>query len=130
MKKYFLSNSFGQVATPVYLIEDTSLEENACLWYKIPGLSSLNQIGGYGFLAFCPTRCGNEAFFKYFINEVILPFVQDIQAIIQSSTGKVWTEDDHQAIVFMSCGGEESQIRVLLEETIATKFSDLLIVVA
>jgi hypothetical protein len=28
-------------------------------------------------------------FFKYFIDEVILPFVQDIQAIIQSSTGKV-----------------------------------------
>ena len=30
----------------------------------------------------------------------------------------------------MSCDGEESQIRVLLEETIATKFSDLRIVVA
>ena len=43
---------------------------------------------------------------------------------------KVWTEDDHQAIVFMSCDGEESQIRVLLEETIATRFSDLRIVVA
>ena len=89
VKKYFLSNSFGQVATPVYLIEDTSLEENVCLWYKIPGLSSLNQIGGYGFLAFCPTRCGNESFFNHFIDKVILPFVQDIQAIIQSSTEKV-----------------------------------------
>ena len=30
----------------------------------------------------------------------------------------------------MSCDGEESQIRVLLEETIATRFSDLRIVVA
>ena len=33
--------------------------------------------------------CGNEAFFKYFIYEVILPFVHDIQAIIQSSTEMV-----------------------------------------
>lgn len=89
VKKYFLFNSFGQVATPLYLIEDTSLDENVCLWYKIPGLSSSNQVGGFGFLAFCPTRCGNETFFKHFIDEVIFPFVQEIQANIQSSTEKV-----------------------------------------
>ena len=43
---------------------------------------------------------------------------------------KVWVEDEHQAIVYMSCDGEESQIRVLLEETVAVRFSDLRIVVA
>ena len=43
---------------------------------------------------------------------------------------KVWAEDDQQAIVFMSCDGEESQIRVLLQDTFAEKFSDLRIVIA
>ena len=89
VKKYFLSNSFGQLAQPVYLIEDTSLKVEECYWYKIPGLSSSNQVGGCGFLAFCPTRCGNEAFFKLFIDEVALPFVKDIQFVVQTSTNKV-----------------------------------------
>ena len=43
---------------------------------------------------------------------------------------KVWTEDVHQEKVFMTCDGEESQIRVLLEEAFAEKFSDLRIVIA
>jgi len=43
---------------------------------------------------------------------------------------KVWTEDAHQEKVFMTCDGEESQIRVLLEEAFAEKFSDLRIVIA
>ena len=43
---------------------------------------------------------------------------------------KVWTEDVHQEKVFMSCDGEESQIRVLLEKAIADNFSDLRIVIA
>ena len=89
LSKYFLSNSFGQLAQPVYLIEDTSLKVEDCYWYKIPGLSSSNQVGGCGFLAFCPTRCGNEAFFKFFIDEVVLPFVKDIQASIQTANNKV-----------------------------------------
>ena len=89
VKKYFLSNSFGQLAEPVYLIEDTSLRVEECYWYKIPGLSSSNQVGGCGFLAFCPTRCGNKAFFKLFIDEVVLPFVKDIQASIQTAANKV-----------------------------------------
>jgi len=42
VKKNFLSNSFGQLAQPVYLIEDTSLLEGDCYRYKIPGLSSSN----------------------------------------------------------------------------------------
>ncbi len=82
VKKYFLSNSVGQVATPLYLIEDTSLDENVCLRYKIPGLSSSNQAGGVGFLAFCPTKCGNYTFSKHLIDEVIFPFVQEAQANI------------------------------------------------
>lgn len=89
VKKYFLSNSFGQLAQPVYLIEDTSLKVKECYWYKIQGLSSSNQVGGCGFLAFCPTRCGNEAFFKLFIDEVALPFVKDIQFVVETSTNKV-----------------------------------------
>ena len=43
---------------------------------------------------------------------------------------KVWTDDVRQEKVFMSCDGEESQIRVLLEKAIAEKFSDLRIVIA
>ena len=43
---------------------------------------------------------------------------------------KVWAEDVHQEKVLMSCDGEESQIRVLLEEAFAEKFSDLRIVIA
>ena len=80
VKKNFLSNSFGQLAQPVYLIEDTSLKVEECYWYKIPGLSSSNQVSRCGSLAFCATRCGNEAFFKLFVDEVVLPFVKDIQA--------------------------------------------------
>ena len=89
MKKNFLSICFGQLAQPVYLIEDTSLKVEECYWYKIQGLSSSNQVGGCGFLAFCPTRCGNEAFFKLFIDEVALPFVKDIQFVVQTSANKV-----------------------------------------
>lgn len=43
---------------------------------------------------------------------------------------KVWTDDVRQEKVFMSCDGEESQIRVLLQDTFAEKFSDLRIVIA
>lgn len=59
-------------------------------------------------MAFCAARCGNEAFFKLFVDEVVLPFVKDIQASIKTATTKVWAEDVHQEKVFMSCDGEES----------------------
>ncbi len=39
-------------------------------------------------------------------------------------------DDEHQACVFISCDGEESQIRVLVQEAMAEKFSDRRIVVA
>ncbi len=89
MKKNFLSICFGQLAQPVYLIEDTSLIEGDCYWYKIQGLSSSNQVSGCGSLTFCATRCRNKAFFKLFVDEVVLPFVKDIQASIKTATNKV-----------------------------------------
>ena len=39
-------------------------------------------------------------------------------------------DDEHQACVFISCDGEESQIRVLVQEAMAEKFSDRRIVIA
>ena len=55
LKKYHFTNSAGQKAPLVYLIEDETISADECLWYKVPGLSCDNSVGGYGFVAFCRT---------------------------------------------------------------------------
>jgi hypothetical protein len=89
------------VTQPIYLIEDTCLDDNVCLWYKIPGLSSSNQIGGMDFWP--PVRQGVVMwlFYKYFIDEAILPFVQDIQAIIVI----IWRSNPYYLMKMPSANG-------------------------
>ena len=63
-KKYHLSNSFGQMSPNAYMIEDDTIGPDECHWYKVAGLSSDNSVGGYGFIAFCKNRSGNDNFFS------------------------------------------------------------------
>ena len=88
-KKYHLSNSFGQLSPNVYLIEDDTIGPDECHWYKVPGLSSDNSVGGYGFVTFCKNRSGNDKFFELYIDVVILPFVTACQAQVEACTQKV-----------------------------------------
>ena len=88
-KKYHMSNSFGQMSPNAYMIEDDTIGPDECHWYKVDGLSSDNSVGGYGFIAFCKNRSGNDKFFELYIDNVILPFVTECRAQVEACTQKV-----------------------------------------
>ena len=75
----------------MYLIEDETISADEFLWYKVPGLSCDNSVGGYGFLAFSRNRSSSEKYFEHFIYiyEIFFPFITACQAPVEACTGKV-----------------------------------------
>jgi hypothetical protein len=119
IKKYFFHNSAGQVAPPVYVVADDSMAPNTFRAFKINGLSSTNAAGDYGYLVFCQSRAGNDAFYFWYVTTVVLPFVAKVREYL-GAAGLFPNGDMMSA--FVSCDGEASQIRVLMRADVVALF--------
>ena len=122
IKKYFFHNSAGQVAPPVYVIGDDSLEPEDCITVKVTGLSNTNAVGAFGYLVFCQSRAGNDSFYVWYVTTVVLPFVKEVRENLGSDG--LFPNGDRMA-AFVSCDGEASRIRVLMSEDVVARFKDV-----
>ena len=75
IKLYHCHNAGGQVAPPVYVIADGELAEEECHADKVIGLGNPNVMGSYGYVVRTKTRCCNDAFYRWFLKEVVCQFV-------------------------------------------------------
>lgn len=71
------------------------------------------------YLVFSKTRAGNDSFYTWFATSIVLPFIK----AVKDGLGHLATfADGTDMHAFCSCDGEASQIRVLMEDTVAALF--------
>ncbi len=76
IKLYHYHNAFGTIAPPVYVIADDTLSESDFEFYEVKSLSRNGCEGnGTGYACFTKTRAGNDQFYKWFNERVIVPFI-------------------------------------------------------
>jgi hypothetical protein len=75
IKYMHMGSAAGECTPLVFLLAAPTLSEDAFFVYEIPGLTNTTIAGTIGYLAFCKTRCGNAAFFEWFITTIAIPTV-------------------------------------------------------
>ena len=113
----------------------------------IIGLGNSTEVGSKGYLCFTKTRNGNDAFYRWFANEIVVPFILLVRGIydprvlffnfsfiittifyIYLHTLCTKQNDDGTPMrAFVMCDGEEAQIRFFQEPEIQRKFKEALI---
>lgn len=80
IKLYHMHNAAGAVAPPVYVVADKSMKEGEFVGYRVPGLGNANIPGSFGYVCFTQTRCCNDEFYRWFVKDVVVPFVESCRA--------------------------------------------------
>jgi hypothetical protein len=120
--KYYFHNAADDCAQAVYLIADSEMTSDALETYEIPGLGNGSELASRGWLCICKSRQANTKFYEWFGEHIVVPYVSDSRSIYDSKNA-----DDSQMRAFVTCDGEEAQIRVFQEERMLQKFSTALI---
>ncbi len=105
VKHYHLHNALGYVAPPVYVIANDALQPEDLVARQV---TDIGFNGGTAWLCFTKTRGGNAAFFDFYFNSVVIPFVVQVRNVRNLSG--VSGEVPH---AFVYCDGEASQIAVI-----------------
>ena len=113
IKYYHFHNAAGEAGPAVYIIADDSMSEEEFWVTSVVSLGNSTEVGSKGYLCFCKTRNGNDAFYEWFAKTVVVPFVQKVREIHQEKN-----DDGTDMRAFVMCDGEESQIRVFQKEEI------------
>lgn len=121
VKMYHFHNAAGTCSPPVFVIADGRQDEDTFDAYGIPGLNKDHDKMGY--LVFCRTRNCNSNFYRWFCRTVVVPFVDHIRAHA-AGTDVCQYADGSNMRAFLTCDGEEEQIRVFLEPEIREIFAD------
>ena len=122
IKWYCLVCASGKVnPTNVFVVADPLLGEKEFHFVKIPGLSNNTAVmGSFGYLCFCNSRSGNEAFYEWLNVTVLIDFVNLVR-----EDGSLAVDD----YVFVNCDGEHVQIMPYMNPNIRTKLRDLNVIV-
>lgn len=101
--KYFCICTLAGLICPqlVFVIADSSLNDDDCFTFKVDELSTSNDPYAYGYICVCKTRCGNEKLFMFLNEQVIIPFINLLRQK-HNTTGNT--------NAFVTCDGEADQI--------------------
>jgi hypothetical protein len=77
IKWMMLCNANGNLGKSVFLVEDSSLKDGDFTKDCIRGLAPGTDPKSDGWLCFTKTRAGNNEFFKWYITEIMVSFVQE-----------------------------------------------------
>ncbi len=83
IKLYHCHCAAGRVVPPVFVIADDSMDADALSVNKIEGLANTNGSDAEGYLCFTKTRCCNAAFYRWFIREIVCPFVVTMRKLVR-----------------------------------------------
>ena len=95
IKKVHLHNALGQIAPPIYVIQDTTLADDAFEVHKVPGLTHSSDAEAFGYIVFGKSRCLNLQFYEWFFLNYVFPFVETCQSV---ANAKVCSYDITQNI--------------------------------
>ena len=84
IKWLYLLTAAGTVAPDVFLLADPSMKDGELGWVMIPGLSHLHSVDAKGYLCFCKSRAGYDAFYEWFMTMVVPDFVKGNRREIES----------------------------------------------
>lgn len=62
------------------IIADNSLKEDDFDVFAIEGLGATSQLGSKGYVVFSKTRVPNKAFYQWFNQTIMIPFIRDIRS--------------------------------------------------
>lgn len=119
IKLYHYHNASGNVATPVYCLACPTMDAEDLVVHEIAGLGSDLGIGSSGYLIFTQTRCCNEAFYRWYVRTIVVPFL--VASRIQN---KQFYEDGRPKRGLIYCDGEAMQIKVFQEPDIIDLLRD------
>ncbi len=81
VKLFHLHNAAGHSADPVYIISHDSMKETDFEVRSITGLGNTSAVDAVGHVVFCRSRCGNNAFYTWFIEKLLVPFVKKCREV-------------------------------------------------
>ncbi len=116
IKHYHLHNADGIVAPPVYVIAYDAMDEENFVPKRV---NSMGYNGDDAFICFTKSRAGNNAFFTWYIKEVIIPFITSIRSKIEEKRPALRFKRP-----FMYCDGEYKQISVIQSPEVLKLLSD------
>jgi hypothetical protein len=122
IKYYLILTADGKAAPAIFLLADDKMNVDALDVHKVVGVGHSNcPESNYCYIVFTKTRAGNEKFYSWLIEIMLISFVQ--------STRQYLPDDykNHQA--WFQLDGEWSQIKVFLESNILQQMQDNNIVV-
>lgn len=85
------------------------MDEEECEVYPIAGLGWGLELGQKGFVVFCKTRACNVKFYKWFMNDIYVPFVRQL---------RLHGELAPDAPAYFSLDGEPDQIEMFKDQDI------------
>jgi hypothetical protein len=103
IKWMFLCTAAGHIGDDVFLLSDSTMGEEDFQYVRIRGLTHTCNPAASGWLCFCKTRCGNEKFFKWYITEVLVNFVEDVRHLLP--------DDMKDVCMYIVADGEEVQVK-------------------
>lgn len=107
-------------STFVFVLADSRMGDEELYWYKVPGLTNSSSEDGFGYVVFTKTRCANAAFFAWFVEHVLVPFIKRLDEKY-SSTGS--------DAGFVCCDGEAKQIHPLMKGAIKAMLDALFMMI-
>lgn len=122
VKHYHLHNANGIVAPPVFILADDSMEVEEFIWHECNELATSTDVNGRAYLCRCRTRNANAAFYKWFGTDIVAPFVANVR-----EHSRCQYPDKTPMRAFVTCDGEQEQIKVFQEDAMLKVFEDCLV---
>ena len=122
IKYYHFHNANGDLAPAVFIIADDTMGVDEFFFEKVVGLSHTQIVGAFGYLVFTKTRNCNAAFYRWYANFIVAPFVDECR-----DSHECKNPDDTPMRAFVVCDGEPSQIQIFQESFILDLMRDSLI---
>lgn len=115
VKVYNQISASGSAAPLVFHLANDDMPVDELRVLKVPGFGHDCNPNSFSWVVATTTRCGNDAFYRWFIVNSVLPFIADCK----SAAGF----DD--PFVFYSMDGEELQMRNFMSDIFVTYFDQM-----
>lgn len=116
VKWVMLCDANGNLATDVFLLNDSDMDPNDFKCYQVPGLTHTTIPGAFGYLCFTKIRYGNTNFFSWYITNVVAEFVNQCRSLLPS--------DRMDTDFYCVADGEELQIEPTANDDVIKILND------
>jgi hypothetical protein len=116
IKWFMLCNAAGIMGIDVFVIADSSMNEDEFKFYEVFGLSHSTMIGSKGYLYVSKTRCGNIQFFNWYMTTIVIPFTEQCRQYVLPA--------ERNESFYLIADGEEVQIEPLESDNICNSMNE------